>query len=445
MAKITENVNLNDLTRYNADSGRRREIGVFDSYADFIVEGGPEAYGKGPLTITGQPFYCDGAGVTLTNGAVGIVATRCAINHEQVAGVWYTDGCSLHQATTNITRLKPLHGNWQSSHGVGNDTNNTGPMTIECAIEYPAGTITRVTYAGVNSTTVAAGATTDPDWCNVTIPKGAFFGVRHYATFSNGLVYHSEALNAGMDGIYQGATNSGTPITNNIMNGGYSYSGRGGGFIACCAILGDTASRSYLLIGDSLTYGASPSTAFKDTFDSQYRYGMVERSIPDNCGFINCGVAGTVASNPVVNYAKRFALAQYCTDIVFFYGNNDWAGGTAAATTIANVNGILNTYASGKRILLPTMPPRVTGTFTTIVGQTLHANEAIRIAYNNLLLTTGVTKNAKVIDLASVAQSAYDAGTWKVFATAQAATGDGTHPNQQMCKYVGANLYGAMI
>lgn len=377
----------------------------------------------------------DARGKSLLN-----VASRCMINTSQAAGTWWTDGCTLHQAQDDILALKPLHAGWYSLHGTGVDTAIAGNGTIECFIEYPAGTLTRVTYGGVNQGVLPAGGNSSPDWCAVTIPKGAFFGVRAYVVSPNGLGYLGLANNVTVNGISQGATNQNTLLASNAGNPAYSYAGKVGAGVACCAILSYTSARSCLLIGDSLTFGGSSPNY--DTLDSTLRFGEIERCLSQSAT-INCGIGGDNGLHALADYSKRFALAQYCSDVIFAYGTNSWAGGNTGATILAGHNALIANYLSSpKKLTITTLQPtNITGVYTSVAGQILNVNNQLRIDYNNLIINGGCTfPGAVVKDISAVLSSAYDASTLKVLATGQAITADGTHLNRLGCEYLAANL-----
>ena len=361
------------------------------------------------------------------------VTTNCRPSTQLFAGNWQSDQCSLHKATEDLNVFKVIFGNWIINSTT--DAGTGGTMMIEASIEYPAGVLKRITFnGGNNSEIVANGANTNADFISVDIPKNAIFGVRAFATFSAALAGGTVNTIATYNAFTAGATNNNTGTgVSNIMNPIPSPTYNVAGVpVGVLGIVAYTDNPAFLLCGDSITQGNGTDTA-----DTTFLYGQAERSV--EWGFSNVGLGGEGIAGAITASLKRGGLFKYASDVYVNYGTNDWAGGAAGSTIIANLNTYLSNYCNNHNIHVATLiPSYVTGIFSTEVGQVLNANNQKRRDFNNLLLSGGILRKHRIVDLNAITANSYDGSLWKAFPTP--ITTDGTHPNQIGCNYIASKV-----
>ena len=390
---------------------------------------------NGTAQVGTQLYVGDGESLVAINQiqTIGLVASNCRVGVFNSAGAWKTDQRTVHVAAENLTKIKVIHANWDSFGG--NDTASGGTLLIESVIEYPVNTFTRITYSGSNTQLLQSGGESTPDWAYVSIPKGAIFGVRAYAICSSNLSSAASWYASYNGYMSEGGNNSLTSVTNQVVSTSATYA-PGGVVVPVIAIVGYTSNKSYLLSGDSITAGSSGDAA-----DAQYKKGIYERATNYPC--INTGLGGeSITNGAMTRFSKRGALARYCTNVHIAYGTNDFVGGNAAATILSAINSYLTTYAANKVVSVSTIIPFSTGTFVATggTGQTAHANEAVRVATNNLILNGGILVPHTVVDTYTPFADSYSSAFWKGFASPNQITTDGTHPSHIGCIYLASNI-----
>lgn len=388
------------------------------------------------------------------NSYLGQVATRCGLYDGGFsAGNVQAMTRSAHIATEPLTQVQIMWPNWNVSSGA--ESNLDSATSLELSIEYPADTYKRITFQGVNVATAAIGVpfyVSDFVFCN--IPEGAMFWIRARFTLTgattNGMPTCTGVLpnwGTGVGNAYEGiilsATTSGTNLVMTKGSGGNS--GNSDGFntnfsnsARPAAILQFTNQPSVFLAGDSIFASVG------DAADSQFATGWGARAVGNKYGWINAGVSGEALAQIYnnANYTKRATLSTFCSHVISNYGTNDFP--TAATTTLTRYGTFLTNYFAGKPVLISTLLPRTTSSdvFATEVNQTVTANEAIRLAFNDgIRLGQVLGRRDGILDVDQIASSAYSSGKWKVFGTsANKMTSDGTHPSQ-----LGANFIASQV
>lgn len=370
---------------------------------------------------------------------IGQVATRCGwMEGPFSAGNWYLDGATIHQATEHLTSIKVIHPNWASTASTAIDTGTGGTMTLSVSIEYPAGVFTDVTFDGGNPiATVLSGENTNPDWCVVDIPKGAWFAV-HYnghspVALARTSINYTPPLSSWGFKEGQNHTN-GSPVTNNLHTNSPVYS-NAGVVLRPYAIVGMTIRPSVFILGDSIDAG------YSDVADSAGVMGHLERAIP--YGVINASIPGDRLGYQITGTtcAKRAAFAQYCSHVIVGAGINDLSAGTTPAT-LAGYHATLKTkYFANKPYFIRTILPRTTGTWDTSAAQTITAYDANISAMNDLIMAGNISGQNGAINTHDIFADTYANNIWKAFGSpANAITTDGIHPNHKGYVYGASNL-----
>ena len=280
------------------------------------------------------------------------------------------------QSGAGLKTVRLVWVNWAA--GV-NEIAGLNPITVTASVEYPAGTFTRVTFAGQAAGVIAADGhlVSDDITLATTIPVGAKFWTRTHVSVASGqkwpLQYtirsagwtdRQEAADfgTGVDRTMGGTITDATPTATR----------RGFGPVAILgtAFDGTPVSRAFASIGDSLLMEAGDGAV-----DASGSGGWNGRALTGRYPHVNFAISGTqAASNLAANFVRRRAVLAVCgvTDVLCSYANND----IAAGRTLAQLQGYLADIwgwlaADGYRVHQTTSPPRTTGTFLTAAGQTL--------------------------------------------------------------------------
>lgn len=394
--------------------------------------------------------------MTIRNGQV---ANRCGFSSSVYAGYKQCMNRSAHRATENLTLVKLVFGNWGMNGGT--EQANDAAATIECSIEYPVDTYTRVTFSSANIGNMASGANITSDAVKVSIPKGAVFYVRNLVTSPNtttGLYgtdntyLHSSGAGSYLEGQKWNASYPGTDysVSGNLVmtKGTGGTSGNNDGFNALhplyrpLAIIAQTVNPSVLIAGDSIAMGA------KDGVDTQLAAGFYERAL--KVGTINVARSGEqiIALMGGSNFTRRAALYQYCSHVIVAFGTNDvFVASAAAATIITNINTLISTYFANFPVYVSTVIPQVTTSdaYITEANQTVKAQESVRLTLNNSIRAGGVVGAVGVFDIDQIISNSYTGGKFKTFGTGATLTTDGVHPNQLGNGYTAAQLNVSLI
>ncbi|RWI35452.1 hypothetical protein [Mesorhizobium sp.] len=366
---------------------------------------------------------------------LGQVATKIRIPTSRSTTNKQANSRTHHFARDHITALKIELPNWYWVRSTaGPETNGGGNITYKASIEYPAGVFTQVTFSGATSAIVASGASVLSDFVNVNIPKGASFWVRVYAVAATAIVFtdgnagfpqrddaNGEAYAYAASGVSD-LTMGGT-ITSNIVGGADP--------IFCpSAIVAQTRNPSVLIIGDSRDWG------FNDLYDASGDLGDLARSIGPAFGYINVAGSGDKFSAFISVSAKRRALAQYCSHVVIGDAINALRSGGSgqnktAAAVLAELQTVLGFFPD-KRCFTTTLGgPNTTSTdnWATVENQTVNANSAQIIAYNDAI-RAGVPGCIGYFEIADQVESARNSGKWRVNGNPNGFTLDGLHTGQ---------------
>ena len=370
------------------------------------------------LTLAGT-FTGNGAGITnlpviLAGGIypdgkrLGFVATRARYNEATNIVNRVVNATTMHVARDSIGYIKVAYQNFLT-----NEISLYGSSMFAGAIEYPAGTIQPLTFAGQAITNGAGGTMVYSDLATLAtnIPEGATFWVHSYQSNSVGCIY-TAYCNPSYDKCEFSTGN-----TNKTMQTGVGSGSTLGYFPA--AIIGYTAKPSVLGLGDSRCFGKG------DSVDASGSLGDARMWDP-NYGFVNMSVPGDTFANFTNHDTARLSLTNYATVAYVPYAINDMA------------NGIITNYVCmisqiGLPIYAATLEPRSTTTdsFVDLAGQTVTANEFWRTNFNYALRAGQIRGVRGFIEKAAVVESGgtNNTGLWIANGTANYYTTDGLHGN----------------
>lgn len=372
------------------------------------------------LLLTGSAYPQSAKRVLLMSGVkpyLGFVATRSQVAQSNTAGSHFMNSRSWHIARDNISSLAIILPGWRSA---GGESALGETLTYTASVEYPAGTLTQITFNGgsASGSPVDGGQIiSDTIKLPVPIPNGANFWIRNYQIGPTQIIFDlSEVWPAGGDKWDFSATS----LTDGTLVAGYTYPNQGGGApLYPLAILGMTKKPSVLLIGDSQVAGGA------DTPDSSGDTGLFARSVGPKFGYSKTGSNGESAAHfATVTPTNRIALGKYATAVISDFGGNDDQGGSAPVAE-AFIQACW-AYYSGKQIFQSTLTPRTSSTdaWATVGNQT--DTTTIRSLLNTWIRTTppGIVT---YFDTTPVVESSPNSGLWK----APGWTVDGLHTTQQ--------------
>ena len=347
-------------------------------------------------------------------GPLGIVGTKGAAPAASIASAINYMLRTASFATDNLRSFKVAWANWYANEQV---PANASVLTISASIEYPAGTFTQIKFGGAVSGSAPAGTTLFSDFINLNIPNGAQFWVRYFMSTSATLCY----AGAGVPNVTLGEACS-QGGTNQTMGG--IVPNNANLLLPFLGIFGPTKKRSIVIIGDSRQAG------FDDNFlAANGAYGEMPTGL-NQYGWINLGISGAQGSQYLSSAGPlRAQIIGFCTDLVNAYGVNDiFIGGASNAALKATQTSIATLYPT-KRSFLTTIDPETNSTdnWATLVNQTVHAQEAVRVAYNTDVRAGTVPGYIGSFDCAAVSESSLNSGKWKVDGTANKYTLDGVH------------------
>lgn len=396
----------------------------------------------------------------------GIVATRCGcIDGGYSAGQTVSINRSAHIATEHITRLRVIYPAWRVTQNAETGLDASSNMIL--FIEYPVGKTTRMTFNGEGysaqspSSTWSANATTagenfSSDWLTIDIPKGAVFYMRPGFQFttatangmpSNGSMLPNWGAGAATGSYWEGVKLSTNPadlsLAGTDSTGGSSGSNTGfntnfSNRFVPLAIIGRTTRPSFFLAGDSIMCGVG------DAADGQLACGWMARALGNNFGYFQAGVSGESVQGltGASQFAKRGAMAQYCSHVVSAYGTNDVSGGRTPAQCIADIAAFRNKWFAGMPFYVCTLASRTTSTdgWITELNQTPVASDANLALFNDQIrLGAFAMRFNGVLDVDQITQNSYTGRKWKAFGTTvNRMTADGTHPALFGSQYIAA-------
>lgn len=342
----------------------------------------------------------------------GFVGTRAQT--PEVYNVGLTSGLTARNASfmrDSVSQIKFAWANWIMNHQfVAGNT-----LTLKASVEYPAGTFTQVTFGGSATGVVAAGGLLESDFVAVNIPDGAQFWTRCYAVWSVGALTSLTQANAtlGEASVYPG--------TDQTMSGTITSTG----YALCqpCMIVGRTAKKNVLIIGDSLQSATGSMT------NPNGAYAQLPNALNDYAWAV-MPMPGLRASQFLSGVgAEQDTIASYPTDIVSGFGMNDFGEPVSAATLLARQETIRQRYLS-KVFHLATVNANTTSTdsWATLGNQTVQSFEAAKVTYNTAV-RAGIAGYGSFYECAGVTETALNSGKWKSDGTAFKYTVDGVHPS----------------
>jgi hypothetical protein len=370
----------------------------------------------------------------------------------------------------------------QTSHGIvlafsntynsaGYESNGPQDITVSAGIEHASGQVTPAYFNGQRQVTIKPGGTAFTDPLGVTLVKGAtifsrtFISVVTAATkFPQGgfivLAANSEGHNYA-SGLGAELTNTGDAVPSG---------GADARVFGPSAILGLPTHPTTVLgvVGDSIAAGAGDVGVSGGPDD-----GWIVRALAGNYAYQRVALTGQAvdawfASEGSLKWRQQAILDRVGpTHLICELGINSISQGFTTLSARLLGNGykgawsILSAY--GVPLYATTLTPKTTSTdnWVTTTNQTVTADEAARVAYNNWLrdgapITTtpisggvpaavGSTNTIRAgqvghplsgwLEVADLAETARNSGIWKANSTA-----DGLHPNNAMHATLSASL-----
>lgn len=203
---------------------------------------------------------------------------------------------------------------------------------------------------------------------------------------------------------------------------------------------------TFALFGDSLTYGAlevgvgGGGTA-ANAGDGWGNVGIWARACAlRGYEYCNFGISGSLASTWATDGFSSFPFflaSQCCNAAVIALGTNDMLGSTQ--TALDNIQKMVNkarTFTS--RVVVATLPPRTTGTFTSAGGQTIDATRSPNIATVNAAILAGQITGATVVDINAMVRDPAATDKWR--SDGAAWTDDGTHYSVYAAPLIAAQM-----
>lgn len=377
-----------------------------------------------------------------TTGNLRFAATRCSIPNSAVNNKSQIMTRSGHRAWVALSQIKVGFPAVRISPASNDLTEFAfpGTATITASVEYPAGVFTQIKFSGVAAGSCPSGQILFSDLLTLgfTIPAGALFWIRTFFVNGNG-VYFTDPSNGGQaNAEYGDESSSGTGgLTDKTMAG--TITNDSGFCYRPACILASTNLLSVGLIGDSLTEGVGETEGRPFLGD----VGLLAKTLATVCPMVNLGLGGTTLQNPPPagsheywgkTGTARAQLLAYCTDFIIHLGTNDLAafvGNRTAAQVATDLQTFITTTLpalgapAGAHKYLATIGPLTTSTdgWVTAANQTVGANEAQRVIYNNSI--RGSIANVDgTFDVADVLETSRNSGLWN-----PSFTSDGLHGN----------------
>lgn len=315
---------------------------------------------------------------------------------------------------------------------------------LKVAIEYPPGQINPVTFAAASSASLTGGSTvlvSDVVIDSLTglplvAPAGAvLYEQNSYVQASNVFVAPQEVWPSLGEYSHFG--------DNTMVDKSQIATGQAGALAlastgqawGACSIIADsvTAQPAVVIVGDSIATGNGGDNSAVQIEAA----GYVARALGNTFGWMRMTCPQASISSAINAAWCRSLLSNHrVTHAICQMGiNNVLAGESAELIKSKLLNEWLLLYNAGIKVWQCTLTPITSGTYTTLNGQTAHANDAIRLAVNAWIRTrpwplSGVFDVAAKVEISSK-WAALD-GSGNVItnpATAGTATAqDGVHP-----------------
>ena len=358
----------------------------------------------------------------------GLVATRGMLPDDFFPSNSQIMSRSVHFSTQPITSLKIALANWYVKPGGGapSETGTGATATYTASVEYPAGTYTRITFAGGNTASIASLSTVISDYVTLPtpIPANTQFWIRIWGNSPNGLIFQATNPTGSLGGGFN-AGNSSSPTADLTMTNGSI--GSADISLSPLAIIGWTNNASMFIPGDSRGLGINDNVS-----DPTGNYGNITKSLGQNYGYMQLTASVEALSGWLAGSANQQSLLRYTTHVINALNYNDiWIGGKSLATCIANTTAVTSIgRALNKKVYNITIGPRTTSTdsWATVANQSVQdaGVNAIRLSYNAWVRGGGNGQDG-YFDIADAEESARDSGKWKVNGSANYFTSDGIH------------------
>lgn len=255
------------------------------------------------------------------------------------------------------------------------------PFTLTASIQgIPASstntnTITTIQlkFNGATSIVVPANgyAISDPIWLRMKPKDGAFFLVRTCCASES-------ASNNWPNGMSMTSAYDGQSDGDQTMNSSATFTSGGLGYhpsLICSYLPG--GEKSYLGAGDSIMDGAGDRVNNRGFFEMF----IADKSISGN----RAAVPGERGSLNITRMQNRWQYSQAATHVLWEHGTNDIFGGDSLSTVQSTSIEAWAIYKQlGKKVIQSTILPVTTSTDTwrTVSGQTVKAQESVRVAFN---------------------------------------------------------------
>lgn len=354
---------------------------------------------------------------------------------------------SIHTATEALTSIKAVFANWYTPGGSA-ETGTTAASTIKATLEYPVGSGNKYQFffGGSATGTIPDLAELESEFLPISIPAGAEFAIYAVWTNTSGVPYFSYQV---ADPRAQGMASPPTALKTDLTNVGHdgnwtalSAAGSANAYSGPIAIVGMSANKAVMVVGDNLAVGRG---------DSSYKHqGFVARAFGPVCAVGNAGSSGDLLSSFVSSHARRVGLARYFTHVVMSMGINDVLAGVTAAVIAANTNTIIKYFTDlGKKVALCTIGPvsaDTASTWTAAGTQTTGAGNTVRAAVNKQRLAAAPLASVIYdVNPAIENSAAPEDGLWKASSTGASQTADGTHPNATGYANIAANINTSLL
>lgn len=347
---------------------------------------------------------------------------------------------SYHVAADDITALKIAVTNWYMSiadGGIGITTTEVGSggnCTLAASVEYPLGSYTQIKFnTGSSSIVLADGETKFSDYCTISIPRGAVFGIGQYRVYAGNGVYNP-FRNASVGGAASDQCHAAASGLADVTMGG-TLTDDGVNGCPPCAIIGMTIRPSIIQVGDS-----SGGGRFTTNSQPDYRQGIFCKALPVDYPFLNLSLGGEAAANSISNSPGRKQLWKFCSHFVLEYFWNDYLshGGTAATVKTAIEAIFANTTllpASIKRFPCTIIPGTdSTDSWKSDANQSFQfagVPEGYRASLNTTIRASGITGQNGYVEIAYACESSPGNGLWKSDGVTNFLyTSDGIHSSQ---------------
>ena len=356
----------------------------------------------------------------------GVIATRTYMPDGISDGI-QTSGTYRWQHSSplnsRISNIQLVFINWYQN--ATNEVDGAQNITVKAALDdnsavYP------VYFKGARSVVIEPGGMAISDPMGVDIAAATLFYTRTFVSVGGaGQTWPLTAAGGTLSGFNEGNT-AGAPGTDltNVGSGAVTTVTAGG--YGPVAILGNQENLlpSLALIGDSITRGTN---TVRDSVGNQGYPAMWAQNKVN--GYLNLGKGSWRCNYDGIleRRRRRLGLLQACniTHALLQSGINDVTNGRSNAQIQADMLAIANALVGiGVKPYIATITPSSTSTdgWVTVVNQTTHANNAVRVANNNWRRTLPAPFKG-LVEVADLAESARDSGLWKA-----SYTGDGLHP-----------------